>query len=833
MSDPAESETHVDTAAPLPESLPVLPVHHAVIFPSALAPLVVGQERSIKLVDEVMRGSRLLALVAQRDPAAESPGPEGLYRVGTAAVVRMLQRSGDGTLQLLVEGIERVRLGEFTQTTPYLVARVTPAPASVRDPMELDALVRTARDLFAGFVEQAPALPNELAGSIRTIEDPRQLVAVLAMTLPLDTAARQGVLEDDELAGQLRRLVAFLQHELAVRDLQSRITTQTQEQLSQTQREFILREQLKTIQKELGQGEGQRSDLEQLQGQLARAHLPPEARQEAERELKRLERLSPESMEHDYVRTYLDWMLALPWERATGRVIDLGEARRVLDEDHYDLDKIKERLLEYLAVRKLRHDRLAPSGLAGAGEPGPQGAAPLPPSPAGENAAEPLLCFVGPPGVGKTSLGRSIARAMGRKFVRISLGGVHDEAEIRGHRRTYVGALPGRIVQALRRAEAADPVFMLDEIDKLGVGIQGDPAAALLEVLDPAQNGTFVDTYLGVPFDLRRVLFITTANTLETIPPALLDRMEVIRLAGYTEEEKLHIARQFLWPRLVQAHGLAPSEVELDDAALHRVIREYTREAGVRNLERALAMLLRKCARRVTEGAPTPLPLGASDVPPLLGPPRFPPTIAERIDRPGIATGLAWTPSGGDVLFVEAAMMPAEEERLILTGMMGDVMRESAQAALTYVRSNAARLGIDPRIFERKAVHLHVPAGAIPKDGPSAGVTMLAAIASLASGRKPQPDLAMTGEITLRGKVLPVGGIKEKVLAAHRAGLRTIVLPKANEDQLAEVPEEVRRELKFVLADSAEEVLAHVLVPPEAEPAQPLEGVGEPPPQVH
>ncbi|WP_235656592.1 endopeptidase La, partial [Fischerella thermalis] len=553
----------------------------------------------------------------------------------------------------------------------------------------------------------------------------------------------------------------------------------------------------------------------ELRNQLEAAQLPEEARKEAFRELSRLERLPAISPEYGMIRTYLDWMVSLPWNTTTGEAIDLGYAHQVLDEDHYDLEKIKDRILEYLAVKKLKSERGAvleeqSSVQEKAPEEAPASQKP-PETVLEEIRREPILCFVGPPGVGKTSLGQSIARAMGRKFVRISLGGVSDEAEIRGHRRTYIGALPGRLIQALRRAETADPVFMLDEVDKLGRSFQGDPAAALLEVLDPAQNHTFVDTYLGVPFDLSRVLFICTANTVETIPSPLLDRMEILSLSGYTELEKLHIARRYLLPKQLRANGLKPEELAITDAALQRIIREYTREAGVRSLEREIGAVVRKVARQIAEGKVTATTVEAEQLPDYLRRPRFLDEVVERIDRPGIATGLAWTPAGGDVLFVEATMMPGRAEQLVLTGMLGDVMRESAQAALSYVRSNAEKLGIDPKVFMGKVVHVHVPAGATPKDGPSAGVTMVTAIASVASGRLVRNDVAMTGEITLRGKVLPVGGIREKVLAAYRAGIKTVILPQRNEPDLEDVPEEVRHQLQFVPVSAAEEVLATAL----------------------
>lgn len=792
----------------IPSTLPILPVRGLVAFPLAIMPLTVGQERSVRLVDDVMRANRLIGLVTQSNEDAQPAAPGDLYRIGTVAVIRQMQRSADGTLQLLVQGLERIRIETFLSEEPYLIARVEKIPETASEGIETESLMRTAKDLFAQLVEKHPLLPDELVAAIRTFDDPLQVGRLLATTIPLGTAVRQELLEIDDAAGRLRRLVELIQRELAVLGLEEEIADQTRVRLTDQQREFMLRERLRAIQEELGEEEEEGEEIAELRKRLAESAMSDEARKETERELSRLERIPDVSPEHGMLRTWMDWMLSLPWERGTGGAIDLQEARRILDEDHYDLDKIKERLIEYLAVKKLRGERHIGVSLSGAGEAGHVAdAGPLPLTTQDEARREPILCFVGPPGVGKTSLGQSIARAMGRKFVRISLGGVSDESEIRGHRRTYIGAMPGRFVQALRRAGAGDPVFMLDEVDKLGVSFRGDPSAALLEVLDPAQNHTFTDTYLGVPVDLSRVLFICTANTTDTIPAPLLDRMEIVQLSGYTEMEKFHIARRYLLPLQIRAHGLREDEFILDDEALRRVVREYTREAGVRNLERQVASLVRKAARRIGEGATPPIHVGADDVSVFLGRPRFFDEVAERIDRPGVVTGLAWTPTGGDILFVEAAIMPSSREELLLTGMLGDVMRESVQAALTFLRSQTDRLGIHADAFRRRLVHIHVPAGAIPKDGPSAGVAMFAALASAAMGIAVAPHVAMTGEITLRGKVLPVGGIREKVLAAHRAGIRTVALPKRNEPDLEEVPEEVRRTLRFVLLDSVEDLL--------------------------
>jgi ATP-dependent Lon protease len=810
------SEIDTQTTPEIPDILPVLPLINTVVVPMAVAPIVVGQERSVKLVDEVMRTNRLVALVAQRHPEARPAGPDDIYRVGTAAIIHRLLRLPDGTLQLVVQGLERIRILDFLQTEPFLVARIETSPEQVISGVtELEALRRTLGELFSKLVPLTEDIPNELAAAGENISDPRLFAYLVAAMTPMETPLRQEILELDAVENKLQRLIEIVQQELAVRELQQQIASDAQEKISKSQREYILREQLKSIQRELGEENAEQAEIQELRNQLEAAQLPEEARKEAFRELSRLERLPAISPEYGMIRTYLDWMVSLPWNTTTGEAIDLGYAHQVLDEDHYDLEKIKDRILEYLAVKKLKSERAAvleeqSSVQEKAPEEAPASQKP-PETVLEEIRREPILCFVGPPGVGKTSLGQSIARAMGRKFVRISLGGVSDEAEIRGHRRTYIGALPGRLIQALRRAETADPVFMLDEVDKLGRSFQGDPAAALLEVLDPAQNHTFVDTYLGVPFDLSRVLFICTANTVETIPSPLLDRMEILSLSGYTELEKLHIARRYLLPKQLRANGLKPEELAITDAALQRIIREYTREAGVRSLEREIGAVVRKVARQIAEGKVTATTVEAEQLPDYLRRPRFLDEVVERIDRPGIATGLAWTPAGGDVLFVEATMMPGRAEQLVLTGMLGDVMRESAQAALSYVRSNAEKLGIDPKVFMGKVVHVHVPAGATPKDGPSAGVTMMTAIASVASGRLVRNDVAMTGEITLRGKVLPVGGIREKVLAAYRAGIKTVILPQRNEPDLEDVPEEVRHQLQFVPVSAAEEVLATAL----------------------
>jgi ATP-dependent Lon protease len=795
----------------VPDVLPVLPLRNTVAFPLAVLPLAIGQPRSVRLVDEVMRGNRLLALVAQRTQTAEAP-PDELHRIGTVGVIHQLTRAQDGTLHIVVQGLERIRLLDFVTGQPYLVARVQAHPDQVpASTTDAEAIRRAAAELFRRLVALMPGLPDELTAAAESL-DARQLAYLIASVAPLETAVRQEVLELDPVSAKLQRLIEPLQHEIAVRELGQKITKETAERLSKTQRDHYLREQLRSIQQELGEEDGG-TEAADLRRRVEEAGLPEEARREAERELARLATIPVASPEHGLIRTYLEWMVSLPWKRLSGGTIDIARARKVLDEDHYDLEKIKERLLEYLAVKKLRQERAAAAETARSED--STGSAPVPAVRVAGNtsAHEPILCFVGPPGVGKTSLGQSIARAMGRQFVRMSLGGVRDEAELRGHRRTYIGAMPGRIIQAIRRAETRDPVFMLDEIDKVGSDWRGDPSSALLEILDPAQNHGFVDNYLGVAFDLSQVLFVATANTLETIPAPLRDRMEILALSGYTDEEKIRIAQDYLVTKQLAAHGLTAGELTFDAGALRRAVRAYTREAGVRNLDREIATIARKVARAIAEGQAGPVHVTADRVPEYLGRPRFIDEVAERTDRPGVATGLAWTPTGGDVLFVEATMMPSREERLVLTGMLGDVMRESAQAAVSWVRSNAGRLGLDPRLFEGKTLHVHVPAGAIPKDGPSAGVTMMSAITSLATGHPVRSDVAMTGEITLRGKVLPIGGVKEKTLAAHRAGIRRVILPRRNEADLDDVPPELRGEMEFVLVDTADEVLAAALEP--------------------
>ncbi len=801
----------------LPDVLPILPLKETVVYPLTMMPLGIGQERSIRLIDDVMRGNRLVGLVAQKSAEVESAGPDDTFRVGTAARIARMLRTPDGTIQIIVQGLERIRILEYIEEKPYLKARIEAAPEDVEESVELEALKRNAVQLFQRLVSLVQYLPNELALAALNIDDPRQVIYLIANSVQMELDLRQSLLEMNSVQEKLERLNQFLTRELEVLELGKKIQSRAQEEMGKAQREYFLREQLKAIQKELGEESEEAATINQLREQIEQAGMPEEAHKEALRELSRLEKLPAASPEYSVIRTYLDILVSLPWNKSTGKKIDVPYARQVLDEDHYDLEKVKDRILEYLAVRRLKEERLgSETGMETTEKEGKEQKVPT------WVGREPILCFVGPPGVGKTSLGQSIARALGREFARMSLGGIHDESEIRGHRRTYIGALPGRIIQTLRRAGTNDPVMMLDEVDKVGADWRGDPSSALLEVLDPEQNYNFRDNYLDLPFDLSRVMFIATANALEPIPAPLRDRMEILELSGYTEEQKLHIGHRYLLPKQIKANGLKEDEISLDDSALRRIINEYTREAGVRNLEREIATVCRKVAKNIAEGQTGPFNITAEQIPELLGRPRFLEEVVERIDRPGVVTGLAWTPVGGDIMFIEAAMTPSKENRLILTGQLGDVMRESAQAALTYVRSNALALGIDPNIFQDKDIHIHVPAGAVPKDGPSAGITMTTAIASLASGRKARSDIAMTGEISLRGKVLPIGGLKEKVLAAHRAGIKTVIMPKRNEPDLEDLPKELREKMHFVPVSDASEALAEALEPPSPGQVSPL-----------
>ncbi len=808
----------------IPEILPVLPLKDTVIYPFTVQPLGVGQERSIRLIDDVMRGDRLVVLVAQKSAAIEQAGPKDIFKVGTVSRVARMIRMLDGTVQIIVQGLERVDIGEFTQEKPYLMAHVTPRPEVQEDDTEIEALKRNVIGYFQRYVSLVQNVPEGVASATLNLEEPVQVVYVIATFMPMELELRQKLLELDSVREKLRELSAYLSHELEILELGRKIQNNAQEEIGKVQREYLLREQLKAIQRELGEENEEVATVNELRKKIDEARMPEEALKEANRELSRLEKLPSVSPEYSIIRTYLELLVSLPWSRSTGGEIDVVKARQVLNQDHYDLEKIKARILEYLAVRRLKEDRTAEekkrSEELGTIERGVETEDIKPSEPLLPQEAlrqinrEPILCFVGPPGVGKTSLGQSIARALGRKFARMSLGGIRDEAEIRGHRRTYIGAMPGRIIQTLRRVDANDPVIMLDEVDKVGADWRGDPSSALLEVLDPEQNFNFRDNYLDLPFDLSKVFFIATANALEPIPAPLRDRMEILELSGYTEEQKLHIARQYLLPKQLEANGLKPDELTVTDEAIRRIIRDYTREAGVRNLEREIGSLCRKVATQITEGKQPPIHVDAEQVPEYLGRQRFFEEAAERIDRPGIATGLVWTPVGGEIIFIEAATMPDRETRLTLTGQLGDVMKESAMTALTYVRSNAAMLGLPENVYANQNVHIHVPAGAIPKDGPSAGVTMATVLVSLASGRKVRSDVAMTGEITLRGRVLPIGGVKEKVLAAYRSGIRTVILPRRNEpDVMEDIPKDLREQMHFVFAEEILDVLAAALEP--------------------
>ena len=770
---------------PLPaDAVPLVAVRNVVLFPGIVLPITLGREESIAAAQEAVRTGRKVGLLLQRDPALEKPEATDLYDLGVLATVVRYVTAPDGAHHLVCQGESRFRLLQVVRETPFLAARIETLPEPQEKSADIEARMEFLKQRAVEALSLLPQVPTELARTIRGIDSPGQLADLIVSFMDVKPEEKQDLLETLDLKERLDKVVKLLAHRVEVLKITRDIKEQTQAALGERQREAVLREQLHQLQKELGEGEDGKGEIAMLDKAIAAAHMPAEVEEHARKELKRLERMSEASPEYGMVRTYLDWLVALPWSKADAEDIDIERARRVLDEDHYGLEKVKRRILEYLAVRKLN----------------PEG-------------RSPILCFVGPPGVGKTSLGQSVARALGLKFVRASLGGVHDEAEIRGHRRTYVGALPGNIIQGLRKAGTHNPVFMLDEIDKLNASYQGDPASALLEVLDPEQNSTFRDNYLGQPFDLSHVLFIATANVLDTIPGALRDRMEIIELTGYTEEEKLEIAKRYLVARQLKANGLKPSQASLSDAAISRLIREYTRESGCRNLERQIGALLRRAAMRIAEGKVESVRFEADDVAEVLGATRFENEVAQRTSVPGVATGLAWTPVGGDILFVESARMPGSG-KLILTGQLGDVMKESAQAALSLVKAQAAELGIDPKLFDQSDIHVHVPAGAIPKDGPSAGVAMFVSLASLMKRRSVRPDVAMTGEISLRGLVLPVGGIKEKVIAAARAGIRKVILPARNRRDLEDIPQSARSVLELVWVERVSEALEVALAAP-------------------
>ena len=795
-SDEEESE--------LPDELPILPVRGMVMYPLTQIPVTVAQPRSTRLVDDAMlTEQRMIGIVTSRHPEQDEPGPEEVYRVGTAVHLRHVRKSPDGTILLFVQGLERIRIDAFTSTTPYLRAKVTPLPEVVEESVELEALMRNIVELFGQLVALVPYLSDEVTMMVQNIDDPRQLAYFVATALRMEMEQAQETLEIDDVKEKLRRLTTALGRELEVLNLGKKIQKEAQGNMEKVQREYFLREQLKAIQRELGEEDEQTVEIEEYRRKIQEGGMPEEAEKEALRELSRMERMPTAAAEYSVIKTYLDWMVNLPWSEITEDNLDVPHARKVLDEDHYGLDDIKTRILEFLAVRKLRQERkeereeveLTAADLIRREREGV------------------ILCFVGPPGVGKTSLGRSIARAMGRKFVRQSLGGIRDEAEVRGFRRTYVGSMPGRIIQALRRVGSKNPVFMLDEVDKISSDWRGDPSSALLEVLDPEQNNEFRDHYLDVPFDLSQVMFVCTANQLGPIPGPLRDRMEIIELDGYTEHEKVEIAKQYLIPRQIKENGLHPEEIAFSKESVQRVIREYTYESGVRNLEREIGGICRKVTVHVTGGHEGELStVGVEDIPRYLGKRKyFLEEIDERAKTPGVAVGLVVTMAGGDITFVEATKMTGNRS-LTLTGKLGEVMQESAQAALGYVRSRAVDLGIDEKVFAENEIHIHVPAGAVPKDGPSAGVTMATALVSLLTERAIVDHLAMTGEITLLGRVLPVGGVKQKVLAAARAGMTTVILPKRNEADLDDLPDEVREKVNFVLVDQVDQVLGTALV---------------------
>lgn len=763
------------------DALILLPARKAVLFPGLIVPLMIGREKSVAAVQQAVREQHQIGVVLQRDAAADDPGPDGVYRIGTLANIVRYITMPDGTHHVILQGVQRIRILDFIPGTPFPVARVAHIPETEARSPEIEARFRNLQSQALEAMQLLPQAPQELIAAIQEATSAGALADLGAGYMDIPAEQKQEILETVDLVARIDRVSRLLAERIEVMRLTQEIGKQTKAALDERQREAVLREQMAAIQRQLGEGDGKAEEVRELSEAIAKAHMPHDVEEQARKELKRYERMPDAAAETGMIRTYLDWLSELPWQLSEEKPIDIAAARHILDEDHFGLEKIKRRVLEYLAVRKL-----APQGKA------------------------PILCFVGPPGVGKTSLGQSIARAMGRPFVRVSLGGVHDEAEIRGHRRTYIGALPGNIIQAIRKAGARNCVMMLDEIDKMGRGIQGDPAAAMLEVLDPEQNSTFRDNYLGVPFDLSRVVFIATANMLDTVPGPLRDRMEIIGLSGYTESEKLEIARRYLVRRQLEANGLKPEQADIDDEALRAIIRGYTREAGVRNLEREIGQALRTAAVRIADGSAAHVHIGVDDLAGALGPPRFENEAAMRTSVPGVATGLAWTPVGGDILFIEATRAPGKGS-FILTGQLGDVMRESAQAAMTLVKSRASSLDIDPKIFETSDIHVHVPAGATPKDGPSAGVAMFTALVSLLTDRTVRSDTAMTGEISLRGLVLPVGGIKEKVVAAAAAGITRVILPARNRRDFEDIPEDARNRLEFIWAERVDDVVEAAL----------------------
>ena len=776
-----KEEKTKDDKIQVPNELPILPLRGTVLYPDLILPIMVGRKRSVKLIDDAMDSDRIIGVITQKRSEIEEPKESDLYSVGVAALILRMIRELDGSQRVIVQGISRVKVKEYIQREPYFKAKSETIEENIEQGVEIEALMMNLRNLFQRAVELAPYLTAELGTMVSNIKSPSILTDLIASNLNLSTADKQGLLEIFDVRERLTKVHLALNKEVQVLELGNKIQSQVKEDMDRTQREYYLREQMKAIKKELGEMDEHSTEVKELREKIKKAKMPPDVVTAAEKELDRLAKIPPASAEYTVARTYLDWLVELPWSETTTDNLDIDNAQKTLDEDHYDLEKVKKRILEYLAVRKLKSDMKGP-----------------------------ILCFVGPPGVGKTSLGKSIARTMGRKFIRISLGGVRDEAEIRGHRRTYVGALPGRIIQGIKKAGSNNPIFMLDEVDKIGMDFRGDPSSALLEVLDPEQNFSFSDHYIDVPFDLSKVMFITTANVLDPIPPALRDRMETLELPGYSEDQKMMIAKEFLLQKQINEHGLTSELIEFQDSAIQVIINSYTREAGVRNLEREIAGICRGVAKDVARGIKEKVVVTPDLLHKFLGPVKFFPEVAERTSEPGVATGLAWTPTGGDIIFVEATKMRGEKG-LTLTGQLGDVMKESAQAALAYVRSKSKELGIEEDFFEKNDIHIHVPAGAIPKDGPSAGVTMFVALTSLLTNKPVRNDVAMTGEITLRGLVLPVGGIKEKVLAGMRAGIRTIILPQKNEKDLEEIPEHIRAQLNFKFIQRMDEAIEFAL----------------------
>jgi len=772
-----ENEKTVEEVKKIGEELSIIPIKGTVVFPYLIVPLIVTDQKHARLIDETLMGGKIIGLFAQKVATVEHPTAEDIYQVGTAASILKMLRFPDGSVRFLVQGLSRVKIKNFIQDEPHMTARIEAIEEKTEKSVEVEALIRNVLDLLKKVVDLAPYLSEELQVTAINTDDPSRLADLIASSLNINVAQKQELLETFDTKERLRKVLSHINREVEVLELSRHIQSQAASELGKTQREYILREQLKAIQRELGEADERTAEIDEFKKKIKEAKMPAEALDAAQKELDRLSKMHPAAAEYTVSRTYLDWLVNLPWSKSTEDVLDIKKAKKILDEDHYDLEKVKERILEYLAVRKLKQDMKGP-----------------------------ILCFVGPPGVGKTSLGISIARAMGRKFNRISLGGMHDEAEIRGHRRTYIGALPGRIIQGIRRTGSNNPIFMLDEVDKIGQDFRGDPASALLEVLDPEQNNTFSDHYLDVPFDLSKVMFITTANILDPIPRVLRDRMETIELPGYTDLEKLQIAKRHLIPKELSNHGLKPENLSFQDEALKKIIADYTREAGLRNLGREIATVCRKIAKMIASGEKKKVEITSQSLEQFLGPSRYFQEIVERTSQIGVVPGVAWTQSGGDLMFVEATKMKGKK-LLTLTGYMGEVMKESVQAAFSYIRSASKKLHIPESIFDKYDIHVHVPAGAIPKDGPSAGITMATAIASIMTERPVKAKLAMTGELTLRGQILPIGGLKEKALAAYRAGVETLILPKENQKDMVEIPDEIKKKIKFIFVETMDEVL--------------------------